>query len=80
MDYKPDINLKTTFDSVAKKYEEARLGYPDELFEKLIEVTGIDTEKSNLLEIGCGTGKATVSLAKKGFKILGKLLVHFIVR
>uniref|UniRef100_A0A914DD68 Methyltransferase type 11 domain-containing protein n=1 Tax=Acrobeloides nanus TaxID=290746 RepID=A0A914DD68_9BILA len=71
MDYKPDINLKTTFDGVAKKYEEARLGYPDELFEKLIEVTGIDTEKSNLLEIGCGTGKATVSLAKKGFKILG---------
>lgn len=73
MDYKPDINLKTTFNTVAEKYEKGRLGYPDELFEKLIEVAGIDVESSKLLEIGPGPGKATKSLAKKGFDIVGKL-------
>lgn len=72
MDYKPNINLKTTFDTVAELYQKARPGYNDELFEKLIELTGISVERSSLLEIGCGTGRATKHLAKYGFKIVGK--------
>jgi ubiquinone/menaquinone biosynthesis C-methylase UbiE len=60
--------LKRTFDEVALLYNEARPRYPDELFVKLIETTGLQPD-SKLLEIGPGTGQATTPLAKKGFEI-----------
>uniref|UniRef100_A0A914E7V5 NIDO domain-containing protein n=1 Tax=Acrobeloides nanus TaxID=290746 RepID=A0A914E7V5_9BILA len=68
--YKPDLKLKTTFDSEAGLYEGSRPGYPNELFERLVEVTNLN-EDANLLEIGTGTGKATKPLVEKGFKITG---------
>lgn len=36
-----------------------RPGYPDELFADLVAVTGMD-ERSSVLEVGCGTGQATL--------------------
>ena len=59
---------KSKYDSVAKEYEKIRPEYPNELIDKLISSTNI-TIDSNLLEIGAGTGKATIPLAKKGYKI-----------
>jgi ubiquinone/menaquinone biosynthesis C-methylase UbiE len=61
-------SLKHTFDEVALLYNEARPGYPDELFSALIDVTNLH-RGSKLLEIGPGTGQATKPLAKKGFDI-----------
>lgn len=59
---------KSQYDSVAKEYEKIRPQYPQELIDTLISVTGINL-KSRLLEIGAGTGKATMPLARKGYKI-----------
>jgi SAM-dependent methyltransferase len=51
------------FDEVPELYDRARPTYPDALFADLAEITGID-ERSSVLEVGCGTGQATRSLAR----------------
>jgi len=60
--------LRTTFDSAARTYQSARPDYPDELFADLVAVTGL-APSAHLLEVGCGSGKATVPLARRGFRI-----------
>uniref|UniRef100_A0A914C8I4 Methyltransferase type 11 domain-containing protein n=1 Tax=Acrobeloides nanus TaxID=290746 RepID=A0A914C8I4_9BILA len=70
MDHAPDLALKVTFDKEAELYNEVRSGYPDLLFDKLIQVTNL-TKESSLLEIGPRPGKATKSLAQRGFRITG---------
>jgi SAM-dependent methyltransferase len=60
--------LGSTFDSAADLYQSARPEYPAELYEHLLEVTGL-APRARLLEVGCATGKATVPLAKRGFRI-----------
>lgn len=59
---------RATFDSAAQKYHDARPDYPPPLYDELIRVTGLRPGDS-LLEIGGGTGKATVELARRGFTI-----------
>ena len=58
------------FNQAAEYYDKYRPGYPQEIIDSLISVTGI-TEGSDLLEIGCGSGKATEQIIGKGFNILG---------
>lgn len=58
------------FNQAAEYYDKYRPGYPQEIIDSLISVTEI-TECSDLLEIGCGSGKATEQLIGKGFSILG---------
>ena len=60
--------LKVTFDTVADRYQQARPEYPDELFDQLVELTGLRPD-DRLLEVGCGTGKATIPLARRGYRI-----------
>lgn len=60
---------RSRFDDIAINYDHYRPGYPDELFEEIIELSQIEFD-GNLLEIGTGSGKATVFLAKKGYSIL----------
>lgn len=57
-----------TFDRAAGSYQQARPDYPDELYRDLLEVTGLEPP-DGLLEVGCGPGKATVPLARRGFTI-----------
>jgi SAM-dependent methyltransferase len=64
------MDLRRTFDHQALLYEKARPHYPAELFDKLIEVTGIQPG-DHLLEIGPGSGQATEPLAAKGYRITG---------
>lgn len=61
--------LKTTFDRVAPLYDEARPGYPEELFDDVVALSGIPPG-GRILEIGCGPGKATVPLARRGYRML----------
>ena len=56
------------FDEVAELYDRVRPTYPDELFADLVAITGIH-EGSSVLEVGCGTGQATRSLAALGFSV-----------
>ena len=60
--------LRATFDSTARRYHHARPDYPDELFDELVRLAGLRAG-SSLLEVGCGTGKATIPLARRGFLI-----------
>jgi SAM-dependent methyltransferase len=61
--------LRTTFEQVPDLYERARPTYPDELFDDLAEVTGL-CEGGRVLEVGCGTGQATLPLARRGYSII----------
>jgi SAM-dependent methyltransferase len=59
---------KVTFNSVAQRYHQARPDYPAALYDQLAELAGL-TPGSALLEVGCGTGKATIPLASRGFAL-----------
>ncbi len=58
-------DLGRVFNEVPELYDRVRPGYPDELFADLVSVTGL-AETSSVLEVGCGTGQATRSLAALG--------------
>ena len=57
--------LGLVFNEVPDLYDRVRPSYPDELFVDLAAITGMD-ERSAVLEVGCGTGQATRSLARLG--------------
>jgi SAM-dependent methyltransferase len=61
--------LRTTFDEAALLYDEVRPGYPDELFDDVVSLSGIPSG-GRILEIGCGTGQATLPFARRGYRIL----------
>jgi SAM-dependent methyltransferase len=60
--------LRTTFDSAAELYQQARPDYPDQLYDTVIAATGIKPG-DRLVEVGCATGKATLPLAQRGFDL-----------
>lgn len=60
--------LRTTFNSAASLYHQARPEYPAELFDELVWLAGL-RPGDRLLEVGCATGKATIPLARRGFQI-----------
>ena len=62
------LRLRETFEEVPELYDRARPTYPPQLFRDLEELGGLEPG-SRVLEIGCGTGKATVSLAERGYRI-----------
>ncbi|MFI7452341.1 class I SAM-dependent methyltransferase [Nonomuraea sp. NPDC049714] len=64
----PDRRLRATFDRAAAIYQEARPDYPADLYSDLLACTGV-TPPAHLLEVGCGPGKATLPLARRGFRI-----------
>jgi SAM-dependent methyltransferase len=61
-------SLRQKFDEDAELYERARPGYPARLFDDLVELAGLQSG-ARVLEIGCGTGQATLPLAERGFAI-----------
>jgi SAM-dependent methyltransferase len=61
--------LRTTFDGAALLYDEARPGYPEELFDDVVSLSGIPSG-GRVLEVGCGTGQATLPFARRGYGIL----------
>ncbi|MEV1250112.1 class I SAM-dependent methyltransferase [Nonomuraea sp. NPDC049750] len=60
--------MRATFDRAADSYQDARPDYPAELYSDLLAITAI-TPPAHLLEVGCGPGKATLPLARMGFRI-----------
>ena len=61
-------NLGRVFDEVPELYDRVRPGYPDELFADLGAITGMG-RRSAVVEVGCGTGQATRSLAALGCEV-----------
>jgi len=60
--------LGRVFNEVPELYDRVRPAYPDELFADLAAITGIES-KASVLEVGCGTGQATRSLAALGYSV-----------
>jgi SAM-dependent methyltransferase len=65
----PDTSsLATIFDRVPYAYDRFRPGYAPEAIEALVDLSGVPAG-GEVLEIGAGTGKLTVPLAERGFRI-----------
>ncbi len=61
-------DLGRVFNEVPELYDRVRPTYPDELFADLVAITGMGS-RSSVLEVGCGTGQATRSLAALGCSV-----------
>jgi len=61
--------FNASFDVFAENYHSVRPGYPIQLFEDIKDLYGIGSD-SRVLEIGAGSGIATVELAKIGCRVL----------
>ncbi len=61
-----DRNRKVLFDGVAELYHRVRPEYPAELVE---EVCRRIPKDAHILEMGCGTGKATRPYAERGYRM-----------
>lgn len=62
------IALRTIFDGAARDYDEVRPGYPKELIDDILSISDIP-EGGKILEIGCGTGQATIPFAKRSYSM-----------
>ena len=61
-------DLGQVFNQVPELYDRVRPRYPYQLFADLVTITGME-EGSSVLEVGCGTGQATRSLAALGCSV-----------
>jgi SAM-dependent methyltransferase len=63
-----DRSRRAVFDGVAERYDAERPGYPDAIVDAAL--AGVPA-RARILEIGCGTGKASVAFARRGHRVLG---------
>jgi SAM-dependent methyltransferase len=61
--------LRTVFDESALDYDAVRPGYPEELMAEIITRSSIPSGGS-ILEVGCGTGQATLPFARRGYRMV----------
>ncbi|WP_375498222.1 class I SAM-dependent methyltransferase [uncultured Jatrophihabitans sp.] len=61
-----DRRRAESFGAIAEQYDRARPAYPAALFDELATLGGTE-----VLDVGCGTGKAAVQLAARGMRVLG---------
>jgi SAM-dependent methyltransferase len=66
----PDRERRLAFGGVAELYDQARPSYPRALVDDVIAFAGVDPPE-RVLEVGAGTGKATMLFAARGFGVLG---------
>jgi ubiquinone/menaquinone biosynthesis C-methylase UbiE len=58
-----------TFDTVAAVYDAQRSGYPEALFDDLLEMSRLGSGQ-RVLEVGCGSGQATAGFAARGLRVV----------
>ncbi|MFD2614982.1 class I SAM-dependent DNA methyltransferase [Paenibacillus gansuensis] len=63
------MELRDTFNQVAKEYDKFRPKYPSQLFTDILEYACIK-QNDDILEIGCGTGQATQGFIELGYRNL----------
>lgn len=74
------MDLRFTFDEDERNYDQYRPGYPEELFQDLFVYAPVGAD-SRVLEIGIGTGQATLPFLRRGCRVtaveLGERLSAF---
>ena len=60
--------LGWTFDTAVSNYDKMRPGYVDELYQAIFDYVPIN-ENSNVVEVGSGSGQATLPILKTGCKL-----------
>jgi SAM-dependent methyltransferase len=65
-----DREQRLVFGEVADVYDRVRPEYPPEVIAGIGEILGV-APGARLLEVGCGTGKATALMAVAGYRVLG---------
>jgi SAM-dependent methyltransferase len=65
---KQPLSYRTSFDQTALAYDAVRPGYPPALIEDIVTTTGLPSP-ARILEIGCGTGQATLPFAERGDRL-----------
>jgi len=60
------IQRARTFDEIAELYDRGRREPPGWLYDTLFASSKLDPAQARILEIGCGTGKSTLPLARRG--------------
>jgi SAM-dependent methyltransferase len=63
------MEQRFTFDQVANVYRASRPDYPEALVDDVLSYANLEPTDT-ILEIGCGTGQATKSFAKRGLQIV----------
>jgi SAM-dependent methyltransferase len=71
MDDEIRLQRARTFDKVAELYDRARPEVPHQLLSDVFVHAGIEPADAEMLEIGCGTGQATLALARRGCRVVG---------
>ena len=64
------MELRETFNTSEENYDRYRPGYPEELFSDIFSYAGLE-KRSSVIEIGTGTGQATLPFLQKGCKVIG---------
>lgn len=62
------LDRRALYDQAAVRYDRARPAYPEALFDDIQSFATLD-ENARILEVGCGSGQATLSLARHGWRI-----------
>jgi SAM-dependent methyltransferase len=63
------MEQRFTFDAVATAYTVARPEYPEALIDDVVVYADL-AATDKILEVGCGTGQATKSFGRRGFRIV----------
>ena len=61
---------RLVFGEVAELYDGARAGYSEAVVDDVLHYLGGDSRARRALEVGAGTGKATVAFAARGLAIV----------
>jgi len=59
-----------TFDEIAELYDRGRGEPPAWIYDTLFAEAGLEPGAARVVEIGCGTGKSTLPLARRGAEVL----------
>jgi ubiquinone/menaquinone biosynthesis C-methylase UbiE len=65
---KRPITFRASFDQAAEDYDAVRPGYPPGLINDIVTIAALPTN-AHILEIGCGTGQATMPFAQHGYQL-----------